>query len=565
MRFLTHISFFITTLLIISLTACYQDELVDNTVIVTQEPDIEIEETGVTGRAMDHDDNLLTEFEIIVNKEAYYSENNFYYQSLSNANKRGQFLFLSKNDQIIGLTNAYLIENDINNVNVKAFPERTKTALTSEIGITPEIILRTSGAEFTNNAGTTLGENILVNHSASSDFTLLNNLGTSARGLQNEMLVVKPQVAFYINVETTTGESLQFKENTGFTLTATQSADKGLFFLDDELDEWVLQSDLQSIRNGFYMMAEHEQGVYVEGEIIKEHDPVSFMSFNWSNNNYSYEGLSTSLGRWGSVVSQSSDISYDLESPCGDHLQNESLTSDIVPKENFSVVIDEDVENLVKVETKIFDCEGNIQTIPGLTLLNEDGTSPNEQDLIYLFNDADIDTWIPVCSNDFQLGGYNILDNENGPLINWSLNQNDEIEYLSNCQNFENGYSYIRIKDDMHVYEPFTVKKVDGDLTQVSEQSDKISLIFDGEVSGIYENAEVGIKIDDPDFVQSHGYYIECYQSGCGINEFNVTHYEETSNGWLRLSFSGTLWMLKTGTPNVAGNYDVEGVILCKL
>lgn len=557
MRFLILIVF-----IFLGLSSCYQDELIDNSQEIIPDPEVEAEETGLVGRALENDGSFMTNFELEVNGLRYNTESSFYYHKLNYAKKRGQFIFLKKNDEVLGVANAYLIENDINYLELKAFPNKKSEDLSNSISLNPELNLNTTNAEIKNSAGQVVTQDVLVNHTVSSDLQILNNLGVSARQNTNDILAISPRLAFYFDLSNSHGDVLSISELAGFNLNTNFSSDEGLFYLDTDLDEWILVKESANLVSGFYLIARYEHGVYVEGEIIKEQDPISFMSFETNVGQFNYNGLSSSLGRWGSVIPQSSDVNFDLSSPCGDPLDSQELKGSEAVKDDYSISVDEDVENLLKVDTQVFDCEGNIQTLPGISL--QSGVQ-GDADFIYLFNDADVDTWIPVCSQEFELGGYSILDNTYGPLIDWSLNQGDEIDYLSNCEQYEDGYSYVKIRDDMQLYEPFEIEVIDGGLTQLKERGGKISLIFNGDTEGFYETQQVGIVINDPEFSNSHGYYVSCLESGCGIEDFNVTHYEQSSEGWIRVSFSGKIWMLRTSTQDAADYFEIEGVLLSKI
>ena len=133
---------------------------------------------------------------------------------------------------------------------------------------------------------------------------------------------------------------------------------------------------------------------------------------------------------------------------------------------------------------------------------------------------------------------------------------------LTECEELAEGYSYIQIEDDVKVYDAFFLEEA-GERTILKSENEKVKFIFKGNAPGMYEEDEVNVLIDDEDF----GYYIKCENSpvGCGITEFNVTHYETNGgNGsTVRVSFSGTLWM-QTVSPPVADFLDIKGVIIIK-
>lgn len=161
------------------------------------------------------------------------------------------------------------------------------------------------------------------------------------------------------------------------------------------------------------------------------------------------------------------------------------------------------------------------------------------------------------------MSAYNIKDGTSGPSFSWTTEIAAELSYLSNCQEHEDGYSFIKIRNDKKLYKAFSFDKEDG-KTFLTAQDDALKLIVKGTDIGPYNVEELNIKIDDLNF-GANGYAINCENStqGCGIEEAFVSHYEETNDGWIRITFSGEAWM-QTITPAAAGNFPIEGIILCK-
>ena len=108
----------------------------------------------------------------------------------------------------------------------------------------------------------------------------------------------------------------------------------------------------------------------------------------------------------------------------------------------------------------------------------------------------------------------------------------------------------------------FRLKKLMG-RTSLIDPNNEMKIHFNGLSSGVYDEQSVHVFIDDEDFGPL-GYSISCEQSawGCGLDDFNVTHFESTG-GILRISFSGVMWM-QTIEPPLAGNFPIEGVIVTR-
>jgi len=104
-----------------------------------------------------------------------------------------------------------------------------------------------------------------------------------------------------------------------------------------------------------------------------------------------------------------------------------------------------------------------------------------------------------------------------------------------------------------------------GDKTILESQNGEIKFLIDGNTPGVYTEDQLNIKINDNGF-GDHGYAVSCENStqGCGITNIYVSHYEEMPGGWIRITFSGEVWM-QTITPAAAGNFPIGGTILSKV
>ena len=161
------------------------------------------------------------------------------------------------------------------------------------------------------------------------------------------------------------------------------------------------------------------------------------------------------------------------------------------------------------------------------------------------------------------MSAYDLVSDQFGPALDWSTMTDDDLTFLSACSDFEEGFSYLKINGEEKIFNSFEVVQ-EGEKTILKSQDDKVRLSFRGASAKIYRDEEVNVYINDIDFGSS-GYFMDCQQSvtGCGVTDFHVTHFEEGAEGWLRVSFSGTLWMQTLINP-VAGNYNLEGVIMTK-
>lgn len=543
--------------IIILCSACYEDY--DNTVVVDQ---TEIPETtmdsGLTGRAYNNDGSLLNTYTLRINDQDYDYEE-FHYEYIDKLRKFGQVIYLMSNNEVIGFSNKLLLENDINGLDIVAFPDHRQYTISSNndnIAIDTDLSISINRQQLLNTQNTTPQSDILVNHFSTTDQQLLSQAGHFAYDESKNLLVLDPVKLFYINTSSE-GNSLTIDTNSPLTI-ASANPSASIFYL-SERGYWkeVSSGDAQQISEfGYYMIANASPGVYNEGVILKGDKPVSYIDIEYEHelDTKLYNTKSSSLGRWAMVTYPEESVELSYNTPCGDRVSESIYTSTGVSQLDIINRIESDI-NVLELTTQVIDCSGDIAQFPAINIVS------NTASLIYPYTTNNVDTWIAVCQDDVDVTGYNVFDKQAGPLLDWNIDIEDAISYLSYCDNFEDGFSFIKIRDDAKIYASPTLE-IEGNKTRLTEANNKYRMNFDGMNLGSYEVEDVRIFLEDIGF-GNKGYRITCEDSpaGCGIEDFSVTHYDNVGDGWTRISFSGEVWM-QTINPPLAGNFQVEGVIL---
>ena len=263
------------------------------------------------------------------------------------------------------------------------------------------------------------------------------------------------------------------------------------------------------------------------------------------------------MGNWISLVPKSENLNVQILNSCDEFISEYGLATSEMDTEFDSYQLSGLENNFIELNTGIIDCDGEQDDQAIITIQNPSNSST------YIFQEENPNVWVSTCEEDVSLYASNNNTGESGPVIEWNTNINDDLTLLSNCDDFADGFSYIKIRNDKETFSSFSFEYVAG-KTILSSEDDEIRFSFRGSEEGSYEESEVNIFIDDRMFGED-GYYISCENSviGCGINECIVTHYAENEGDWMRVSFSGTLWM-QTINPPVAGNYEIEGLIIAK-
>jgi len=547
-------------LTILVFSSCYDD--FDNSLtIVEEEVPTTTMETGITGKILGVNNQSIEIVELVKDGQTLATGQINFYSYLNNAQKRGDWLELYASERLIGAANPFLIENDINYLEIAAFSNLNtfvyNNSDAAKLNIAADIELDLGINAFLDSDGNTLSNNIQIDYSLSSNAKEVAQLGNIAY-VDGEAVLMHNSSLLFINGSTRNIDYINDIDQTKLTFGSSYEG-KSLFYLNRFGQFTLLYDDLVSgdvvpvADLGVFIIGEYKKGVYTEGTVVKESNRVSYMPFDSDNRTY----YSTAKGRWANFLPANENVTLQILTPCLDILESKSLQIEETEKQ-FELDIKEGDDLIYNIKTKVINCAGEVEEIQAINVTSDDNS------FIYVFNDSEIDSWIPICKDEFDISGSDRRLLDNGPQFSWSIDISDDLTIISNCTEFENGFGYVNINGEERVYDAFNVD-TGNETTSLKSSTDNLRLYFDGLSERDYEEEEVRIFINDPGFGAS-GYAISCENSplGCGIEDFVVTHFEDTNDGWLRVSFSGVLWA-QTIDPPVAGNYPISGVILSKI
>ncbi|NNL93778.1 MAG: hypothetical protein HKO66_16160 [Saprospiraceae bacterium] len=541
---------------------CYED--IDNSTseTVTEVPDTQIE-TGITGQILNINEANFANHTLEVNNQSYSLNNTSFYFHLDLAYKNGQLVFLKENNKIKGIANPLLIENDVNYLEISPFPNPELSNVhnndLNQVSIAPSIAITLDQDALLDADRTIISGSVELEHSYFNEDEVLNQIGKFAKHQDGSALVINPSLGFYIGA--LNNQDITLNSNlTSLNLNGTDFIDKALFVLNRFGDLELIQDNLSNNNNisisslGLYIVADYKPGVYMEGEILKTGHRVSYMPI-LNENNLIY---STSNGKWATYGEEENVVQLNILSPCKDQLEVSELSTGKVDAVNYTIELSDDLDLVQNIKTTVVDCNGDAEVTQSINI--KDGNNS----FIYVFNEAEINTWIPVCNNEFNIAGVNSSLDESGPSFLWSFDFEDDLTIVTSCEEYDNGFSYFVINGENQIYNAFDVVS-DDESTSLKAMQNEVRIHFDGLVERQYNENEVRLFIEDPNF-GNNGYAISCENSafGCGISNFNVTHFEDNANGWFRAKFSGVIWA-QTISPPVAGNYPIEGVILSRI
>lgn len=540
-------------------TGCYKDT------DTTPPPQIIIEttevfvNTSISGSVVDEDGQLLSNYILKINDEINVIQSDQFYLQLDDVKKKGQTIHVYKDDHRIGIRTQLLVENDINHLEIFQHPRPERKSIdesSSLIEFTKSISIDFSSTRYAKG----------YNGAITAEYTHIDSeisLTPVGYSSESDLLAVESHGGFYLTLKDGDGNRLEAHKENPIILQFDELDENvnSLFVFDEEDEYWILVDDISSgdeveiLGEGYYTFAKYTPGVFVEGLVTKEEKPVAYQPMDWTLANMSNEMCATEKGKWIALLPEKEDVEVNLLNPCNEFLQSETLEIESNDISGHNLVISNQ-SNYQAMNMTVLDCDGMPVSTPIFNVDN--GTVA----MHYVFSDQYEDRWIAVC-DEFSIEAIDGDTGQAGPTVEWSTAISDQLDIMTHCSEYENGYSYIKIRNDEKVYKAFEIEE-EGDRTILRSSEGNVKFKFKGMEEGMYAVNEVNVFIDDKDFDQN-GYYIKCENSadGCGIDQFNVTHYDQGVNGMVRVTFSGTLWM-QTFSPLLADDFDIEGVIVIK-
>lgn len=516
---------FLTYLLISFVAiACYDDSEAVDTTSYKAEPKVYVN-TGVTGKVV-RKGAVLNDYHLQIAGVDYEVVGSYFYHQLDNVKRTGTIAEVVSADRTVGLSTMMLVANDLQQLDF-AVSDVATNRRERDFERQVHDYITISGNGFNQEVYTL---------AVAFDATI------PAFDQEGKLMMVDDALGFVFKVYNDS-ESIE-------SIAVLRPSWPSHFTMFKMVDDVWQQVSEPTFGTGVYMVGDARAASRYTVEVSKEGEAVAYQPLRSSVDQdiriTSVNGRLASLRPW----NESSSI--EVLTPCGAVLQSLDITA---AAEKANIAINSDGQHQ-KVKAQVVDCNGNITAIPAFKIINGDDGRET-----YLFGESQIDNWVPVCGDNFTIAAIDPETGEQGPELPWSLNIDDDIDYLSDCSSRVDGYSLLSVNGEVKVYPPFQYMVVDGETMFMSPDG-KVRLRIRGDMAGGFQNDEVNIYINDEGI--GAGYYINCEQSslGCGLDDFYITHLEET-DGWIRASFSGTMWMQKL-SPITAGNYQVEGQILIK-
>ena len=550
---------FISALLLL-FSSCYKD--VDNTAlieVITEQPRIDME-TGLTGHVDEGTELPMSDYSLQINDEIYEVPESHFYFHINDLDKEGQLVEVIKDGEIVSVAYSYLVENDINRLELESFPDAVEATADGVIAIKDGISMNVSLTDLVDGSGIEVSEAVSSRLVVLEDKELLNQFGSSAYTKEGALLSINPKLGFTVGFHSASG-TLSLSAGSKITFNISTFQGQQLYAFHREFGYWlelgtIGLSEITTDQLGYYLIGDSNPGIYSEGTIKNDDKVVSFINGSHTLGDQSFSFLSTENGRWAHVLPEARALETNLYDPCKNLLaSNELLVSETSQVNHESNLPD---KQLFNISAEIIDCNGNNFENPSISI-----NSHESSEEVYVFSGSSTERKIAICNPEFKIAGYDLANSDKGPQIPWALDKDDQLKYLSNCKSQEDGYTYVKINEEVHVYPHFNYVTIE-DETRFFTSNSTFEIRIKGDAKDFYSDDEVNIAINDPS-IGDDGYFISCLNSenGCGIDDLRITHINESGEGWIRASFRGTLWMRTIQNPT-AGNYSIEGVILIK-
>ncbi len=551
---------FIISLILCICSSCYKDYENKEVIEIIIEAPKDEKDTGLIGQVFDGAD-ALSGYSINVNGQETPVSGQVFSIQLQRAAKEGQLIEVTKDKHLIGMAYSYLLEDDLNKIEIPVLQQFSSIEFQSGTNLleSEQPIEISYEDSFLDSNGNEVVASVDIDYLLIEDEASLASIANAGHLRTGELVALQPSAVYLLDIRAD-GSPVHKKEDALVDINIDAYSGQTLFGFHRVFNYWVELGTLdgtaiQSPILDHFIVADYLPAVYTEGVLIQEDTPVAFARGVY-NGSLAYDFITTEKGQWAGVFPQNENLAVEVYNPCNELVQ--SATFETTTTDNLNARFDLDIDiKTYSIAADIIDCNAQLSNQPSLVV------EEKEQQEIYVFSTGVADHALISCSTELAVSALDLAAGATGPQLNWTTEETESINYLSACAEDKEGYSYIKIREDMKAYDVFQYEYINGE-TVLSSNDNGIRFRFDGDVKGSYPEEAINVYIRDVSFGQD-GYYFNCEESsiGCGITQFEVTHYDEQGEGWLRIVFAGKLWMQTIENFKV-GDFDIEGVILIK-
>ena len=413
------------------LCSCHEDYDNKQSTSIDAEPEIRID-TEITGKITESDGSIAERsYDIIVNGDAVTTSNYIFQEALQFVRKFGQVITIISEGEERAKVLTTLVENDINYLDIHLFPEWNKTdvEINNSVDISSSIVLEVN--KLSDASGTIVVSEGVLTYGNLEEEKWQRQLGNHAYKDVNTLLSLDVKEAFFISIADQQGSNLQIDINEPSIVTYNNGENAlALFYLNEELSRWEYVQNLDGnnsaeiLKTGYFSLATYTDGVYVEGKLMKEEKPIAYQLYSWESDGFSQESFTTLRGNWLSILPQSSTLSYRVSNPCKEEIQNYSLVTESDNIDNVNYELTEEDISLYNLQTVVINCDGEIKEGAAIRIADSNG------ELVYAYNNNELDAWMSVCEDSFEISAYDIESQTEGVPLDWDATIEEPILFL---------------------------------------------------------------------------------------------------------------------------------------
>jgi len=539
---------------VLILQACYKDidrsitAEVERPTTVIVDADIHLDQISDGGNSMAANAALINGTSYQINTDSGLIED------VKNLNQRGQFIELFVDNTRVGAFQTTIIENQVNNLQATTLSPFKLEELSEEWSDTDEFALEIITPSFTDQSGLDYQGRVYSERNFSTEDSFNDGLITYAINKEGRRVVVDVSASFFLGFQDETGRDLSITSGELELNVGVDMAELYWFSKDERL--WIHASDIVSGQNtsklksdGWFAIGTSHSAVYHRGNLELENTAIAKQALTVTSPHVNRTIFTSSAGGYAFFYESEEETKLEFFTKSQVLLSHELKSasdseSELEIPSNFKDL------HYLRGDFEVINCVGGMEDKKALTIQDLSG---KQRSFVIPRNEV---AWLPVDGDEFT------LISGAGPELLWKR-EKGAIHYLTNCPDFKDGFSFLKIRDNTKVYPAFNANR-EMQKSILSSASNEVKFIVEASAKGSYEEEYINVGINDPSFGEQ-GYFVSCENAadGCGIDVCEISYFKEDGDEWNRIFFSGEIWM-QTIDPPQAGNFEVEGYIISK-
>ena len=563
---------YISLLLTLMISACYDDYEITGEELVTQEENIYHDGTLV-GRAIDHKGELIPEAEIEYSglQQTIGDQGEFIFDA-TRILHQGELLTITTNTNFSYLHTTFPTFNEVHYAVASCFTDiEYLESSTSDFNIR-----FANQTQLTSPAPVFKLDNNLYTGTIKLDGYLLNMLSDDeqfyfpqARTSDTELffLDMKEGIHFYWTAED--GRRLTLEDGRQVSVSIPSSdtdQDVYIWHFNEETVAWDRKEipelasgsyNFSISSDGYYCIAKAVPAIHVDGKVETGGKSIANAEIEIRNTAGTLltKTRSSESGNWHTILPKEEPHIISVLGTCHEILKSVEL----MPLSATTTDIHIDLEDSFRFIGSAKSCQNKI--------VEETMLFIDDNYFLYL-PEGTFDACMPVCpTTNSNLISYSPQTQEKSSTLNWRPTPHNNVQSLFICGEPKDNYVALRADDKMQYYQSTMTDIVsDSRIRILSSDDTNPDFVFDLKIPnqniGSVSPSQLNIVFKDIGLGEN-GYSASCAtsNSGCGFESFTINHQGSQTGDWICGTFSGKFWMSTINlNPNLAyNNRRIEG------